>query len=150
MEVPMAKRFTAELVRKSAPLADKFGLEYATWLFGAEALEGLPRYAKGPRAGLLKGFVIWMRCEKGGWSPYGVAYPKSTARAWIGAGMFAPESAALSGMWLGRVEPLCGSACFLGPENRAAEMARKEREAAADAANWAEIKADMAAAKAAL
>jgi hypothetical protein len=121
----------ATLTEKTAALATEFGLEYAERLFGAEALAALPRYVRGKNAGKLKGHLIWIKCERGGWSPYGVAYPNSTVRAWIGAGPFSPQSEALSGFWLGRVQSLCGSECFLGEKNRAAEMARQARERAA-------------------
>jgi hypothetical protein len=124
----MAK-VNAKLTVRNAPLAGTFGVEYAAKLFGAEALADLPRYTRGPRAGMLKGYLIWIRCDVGGWSPYGVAYPNSTVRAWIGAGPYSPEGDALRGKWLGRIQNLCGSACVLGEANRASELARIEREA---------------------
>ncbi len=133
----------ATTTRHTAPLSDDFGLSYATRLFGEAALADLPRYTRGPRAGSLKGYVLWIKAETGGWSPYGVAYPNSTIRAWIGAGPYAAETDALSGQWLGRVQYLCGSACYLGEKNRAEEMERQALQAAADKAHWAEIKAEM-------
>jgi hypothetical protein len=118
----------AKLSIKSAPLAKPFGLEYATRLFGAEALADLPRFKRGKNAGQIKSHLRWVRTVTGGWSPYGIAAAGCTVRAWIGEGPLSLQSTALSGMWLGRVQPLCGSACFLGEENRAAEMARLARE----------------------
>jgi hypothetical protein len=120
----------ATLTTRHAALATDFGLDYATKLFGAEALADLPRYKRGPYAGKLKGFVTWVRAETGGWSPYGVAYPNSTVRAWIGAGQYSGERDALTGNWLGRTQQLCGSACYLGEKNRADEMARQARQRA--------------------
>lgn len=139
----MAK-VNARLVTKAAPLCEEFGEAYATRLFGAEALAELPRYVRGKHAGKLKGFLHWVKAETGGWSRYGVAYPNSTVRAWIGAGAYSHESEALSGMWLGRIQHLCGSACYLGEENRAAEMTRQAAENASREAEAAEMRATAA------
>lgn len=133
---------------KSADLATDFGLRYATWLFGEEAIASLPVRKIGKNKGKPKGHVIWLRTVSAGYHPCvdGGVKEGVTVRAWIGSGMFSPESDALQGEWLGRTQSLCGSACFLGPEKRAKWTAERAREAAQFQQQLAELRAEMAAA----
>lgn len=133
----MAKT-TAQVVRRTAALAEDFGLDYATRLFGSEALADLPRYQRGKNTGKLKGTLVWIKAERGGWHyEYGVCRP-GLVRAWIVAGYDGNQGDAVTGMFLGRVQQLCASASLLGEENRAAEAARQAVEKADREARWAE------------
>jgi hypothetical protein len=116
----------ANLETRSAPLSEEFGRDYATRLFGAEALADLPRYTRGPKKGQPKAWLRWYRATSGGWCRecQSALREGSMARAWICAGPFGLPSDALMGRWLGRVQNLCGSHQLLGEKNRAAEMAR--------------------------
>src|SRR6476620_12323233 len=82
---------------RSAALSSDFGLDYATRLFGEEALADLPRFSRGKNAGKLKGFVRWIKCETGGWSDYGVVHHNTTVRAWIAPYEVSPQGQALRG-----------------------------------------------------
>jgi hypothetical protein len=135
----------ALLVTKWAGLETQFGLEWATKLFGAEAIASLPIRAAGKNKGKPKGFVIWRKAGVPGWSPE-VSTPLAEgqlADAWIGAGAFSLRSNALVGQWAGRMQPLagCTDVLFGKAEARAAEeKARFDREIA-------EIRAEAAMAK---
>ena len=138
----MAKT-TARLVTRSAALAEDFGVNYATRLFGAEALADLPRFSRGKNAGKLKGYITWVKAEAGGWShQYGVCRP-GLVRAWIGPSYAAPESTAMTGMFLGRNQLICASASLLGDENRARWMAEQAASRADEAARNAEWDAEL-------
>lgn len=61
----------ARIERKSAPLNSDFGREFLTRRFGerdaALIYSLLPAYSRGPRKGLLKGFIHWDKVVEGGW-----------------------------------------------------------------------------------
>lgn len=137
------------LETKFADLATDFGLEWATKLFGEEAIASLPVRASGKNKGKPKGYVIWRKCVVAGYcrdvcSPLAVG---NLADAWIGTGAYTSRSDAVCGKWLGRVQPMGGSRIFMFEDGRAREAARQERERADDEARWAEFKAEAAAAK---
>ena len=50
-----------------ARLSSEFGENLARKYFGDSFIDSLPRYVKGDKKGLLKGFVDWEKCIKGGW-----------------------------------------------------------------------------------
>jgi hypothetical protein len=127
----------AKIDRKSSSLASEFGLDWATKLFGAEALAELPRFSRGPRKGLLKGFVLWLNVSEGGWDPEAqrVVRPGRTARAWIAADYDGRQI--VCGHWLGRVQPLIGDRQHMFAEGRARvtdELAEQARRAAEEKA----------------
>jgi hypothetical protein len=140
----------AQYVTKSAALSSEFGLQYATRLFGEEAIASLPVLKAGPNKGKVKGFVRWMKSTVPGYSPYIGSGVKEgvVVRAWIGEFESTPEGQAMTGQWMGRSQSLCGSRSVLGPEARE----QNAREMAARQAAWeeekAEIMAEMAARKA--
>lgn len=101
---------------RRAPLWEEFGIEYATRLFGAEMLDALPRFTRGPKKGQINAWLIWMRATTGGWcrecqSP---VRPGGLVRAWIGKGPLSLPGEALRSEWLGRTQQLCGSNSVLG------------------------------------
>lgn len=108
---------TAHLATKSADLASEFGLDWATKLFGAEAIASLPVRAAGKNKGKPKGFVIWRKATVAGYCQE-VSTPLAVgqlADAWIGAGALSLRGSAMLGQWLGRWQPLAASAsagCF--------------------------------------
>src|SRR3954463_13026407 len=106
----------AQTTTKSADLASEFGLAYATRLFGAEAVASLPVRKAGKNKGQPKGWICWKKTTSAGYSPYvsgGVA-AGVVVRAWIGEFQMSTEDMAMTGTWLGRVQSLCGSRCYLG------------------------------------
>lgn len=134
-------RTYARLETKSADLATEFGLEWATKLFGADAIASLPVRASGKNKGAPKGFVIWRKAVTAGYcrevlSPIAVG---QLADAWIGAGFCSTRGDAMVGRWMGRTETLALSRHYLfedGRERRAAEIARAN-------ADWEAEKAEM-------
>lgn len=107
----MRKR-SIQLDHKAADLATAFGIEWATKLFGAEAIASLPIRQAGKNKGSPKGYVIWRKARESGYcheccSPVRVG---QLVDAWIGTGYFTPRSEAVSGQWHGRVQPLAASA----------------------------------------
>jgi len=128
----MARQTYAQVETKSADLASDFGLDWATKLFGAEAIASLPVRKAGKNKGKPAGMVIWRKAVTAGWcrenqSPVKVG---SLVDAWIGTGPYSPRSDALSGTWLGRVQPLASSPFFLFQEGRDRHAAEAAREAA--------------------
>lgn len=108
----------------SADLATEFGYNYAVRLFGQEAVDSLPIRTVGKNKGKPKGVLCWLKVTKPGWDRrYGLV-GFGTCRAWIAPFSSYSEGDAVTGMFLGRVQTLCASACYLGEENRAKEMAR--------------------------
>lgn len=110
----------ADLDTKYATLSEDFGLNWATKLFGVEAITSLPTYQRGPKAGKPKAYVIWRKAATAGWcreSSEPVAIGQ-LVDAWIAPGPFARRSDALSGQWCGRVETLALSRTFLFEEGR--------------------------------
>lgn len=137
----MARTTYATYDRKSADLASEFGREYAERLFGAEAIASLPVRKSGKNKGAPKGHVCWLKTRTAGYSPYmdGGVGVGVVVRAWIGEGPLSNEGDAMRGQWLGRIQNLCGSRCYLGPEAREREAARQAKEAA----DWEEEKREI-------
>jgi hypothetical protein len=121
----MARTTHAQTEQKAAKLSSDFGYDYAVRLFGQEAIDSLPKLTRGPGAGKPKGYVCWLKTTTPGYCGYvgGGAPAGMVVRAWIGNGPFSPQGDALTGMWLGRVQTICGSRSLLGEENRKAWMA---------------------------
>lgn len=75
----------ARFTTRRAPLASDFGERQARRWFGDAVVDLLPRYVRGPKAGRPRGWLVWTRCERGGWVDEGsndyaglrghVAYP---------------------------------------------------------------------------
>jgi hypothetical protein len=136
-------RTYAALETKSADLATAFGLEWATKLFGEEAIASLPVRKSGKNKGAPKGFVIWRKATTSGWcreveGPLGVG---QLADAWIGMGFCTPRGAATAGQWLGRRQTLAASVSAggffeAGRARYAAERAKRE-------SDWLAEKAEM-------
>jgi len=63
----MNTRYRAEFITEmgylSAPWAEKLAREK----FGDKQIDALTRYVRGPRKGLLKGWLMIKRCTRGGW-----------------------------------------------------------------------------------
>jgi hypothetical protein len=125
---------------KYAHLASAFGREWATKLFGDEAIASLPVLKAGKNKGAPKGYIIWRKAATTGYcrevcGPLAVG---QLADAWIGLGPLSPRSDAIDGKWLGRVQPLAASASagFFFEDGRAryaAEQARFRQELEAGA-----------------
>ena len=68
-EIPMVQY--AKVETKSAPLAGDFAREFMTKRWGAEfteaVLAAMPRYVRGPKAGQIKGSLMWTKVIEGGW-----------------------------------------------------------------------------------
>lgn len=142
----MARRVPVQLSLKSAKLSEDFGLEWASKLFGAEAIDSLPRYERGPNKDKPKGFVIWRKAIQGGWCRE-TATPVAAGGlvdAWIGLGSLTLRSDAVTGQWLGRNQTLAASASagFFFAEGRARHAAEQTRLAAEWEAEKAEMRAE--------
>lgn len=143
----MARRPSIPLTFHTADLATEFGRDWATKLFGEEAIASLPTRHAGKNKGAPKGFVIWRKANGSGWC----AECQSPVRAgqlvdaWIGTGAFTPRSEAVSGNWLGRVQPMGCSAStgYFFDEGRARHAAEAAREAEWRAEQIRQIDADM-------
>ena len=57
----------ADIQTRNAWLSSEFGEQMARRYFGDEAVDNMPRYARGKRKGLLKGQIEWRKVERGGW-----------------------------------------------------------------------------------
>jgi hypothetical protein len=61
----------ARAYQRSAPLYTEFAKEFLLRHFSPAVVEALyanlPTYTRGPRKGMLKGYVHWLKCEVGGW-----------------------------------------------------------------------------------
>lgn len=68
----------AEYYIKTAPLSSDFAREFLGRRYGealtSEIYAALPKFTRGPRKGLVKGFVRWIKCTKGGWMRTGPSY----------------------------------------------------------------------------
>lgn len=68
----------AKLESKSAALSGEFGQSFLKRRFGddlaAYILETLPKFSRGPRKGLIKGYIHWTKCNEGGWFRSGPSY----------------------------------------------------------------------------
>lgn len=106
----------ARLTRRCVPLFSEFGLEYATKLFGEQAIADLPRYQRGPKRGQIKAWLVWEKAESGGWDArYGVCRP-GLVHAHI-SGVYDGQMP-LRGTWMGRVQDLSGQRGVLSAEYR--------------------------------
>jgi hypothetical protein len=134
----MTNRATTTI--RNAPLNSEFGWEYATHLFGEEALAKIPTYTRGPKKGQPKGYLNWKRCSKGGWDrDHGVCLPNTTVFAWITLYPGVPSTMALTGQFLGREQQLAAADTYLGPKGRArheAETRTNEETRRAQAEDW--------------
>ena len=135
---------TAVIEHRSAKIADDFGLDWAMKLFGAEAIDSLPKFVRGPNKGKPKGFIHWCKASKGGWTnEHGVVTP-GLVEAWIGLSMYTLRNDALSGKWLGRVQNLAGRSFYMFEEGRQRDADYKAKVVAEWAAEKAEILAEIA------
>ena len=136
-------RAYAQLRLLSADLATEFGFDWATKLFGAEAIASLPIRASGKNKGKPKGFVIWRKADTAGYcrevaSPLAVG---QLADAWIGSGPLSTRSHAVEGQWLGRSQTLAAAAAAgyffeQGRARHAEEVAKAAAERADEIAEW--------------
>jgi hypothetical protein len=135
------RRAPVQTTIKSADLATEFGLSWAIRLFGEEAVASLPIRSTGKNKGAPKGHVLWEKAATAGYVPHlghAVAVG-SLMGAWIGGSNQTPRGAAMSGQWLGRVQPLAGSPYHLfegGRARWAAEQARVKADQDAERAEW--------------
>lgn len=122
----------APTTHRTARLSEDFGLDLATRYFGAEAIASLPRLMAGPNKGKPKGVLNWLTTTAPGYHPNagGGVGTGTVVRAWIGSGPFSSQSDAMSGMWLGRIQTLCGSRDLLSAAYRAQHAAEQARDAA--------------------
>lgn len=76
---------SAQYEKKVAYLSSDFGYDLAVKWFGQDEVEALPKYTKGKYEGKPMGFVLWVKCVKGGYHP--VYYQSSgridTRKGWI-------------------------------------------------------------------
>jgi len=140
----MTRRTPVLTTTQSADLSTPFGLEWATKLFGEEAVASLPIRTVGKNKGCPKGHIIWEKAATAGYVPHlGHAVTVgSLMGAWIGGSNQTPRGAAMTGKWLGRVQTLAGSPYYLFEQGRA----RHAAEVAANEARIAEERADREAA----
>jgi len=138
----------AVLTTKTADLASDFGLEWATKLFGEEAIASLPVRQAGKNKGKPVGFVGWRKAVVAGYcrEVCGPLAINQMADAWIGKGPCSTRSDALSGQWMGRVQPLAASAPagFFFAEGRARWAAEEAKRQAEWEAEKAELMAELA------
>ena len=138
----MAKT-TCILESKSAKIAEPFGLEWATKLFGEEAVASLPTFKAGPNKGKPKGFIHWRKATKAGWSAeHGIVVGLGVVDAWISEGQLGFRHNAMKGHWLGREQNLAGSRCYLFEDGRARHAAEEARLQADREAEMAELLAE--------
>jgi len=127
----MARRPTVQLLTKHAALSSDFGREWATKLFGEEAIASLPILQTGKNKGHPKGHVQWRKAMSSGFIPgFGPVAEGQLVDAWIGEGMLSPKESAMVGEWMGRKQNLAGSASMLFQKARDAEAVRQQRDAA--------------------
>lgn len=138
----MAKSY-AQLETRNADLATDFGLEWATKLFGADAIASLSIRTVGKNKGKPKGFVIWRKATVAGYcrDVQGPLAVGQLADAWIGRGCFSNRSDAVYGQWLGRSQSLAASASLgyffdAGRARWAAERARADADRAEEIAEY--------------
>lgn len=62
----------ARIEERTARLDTDFGFAKAVEWFGQEAVDALPKYVRGPKAGRPKGFYVWTKVVRGGWVRDGV------------------------------------------------------------------------------
>ena len=68
----------ANYENKSAPIYADFVRPFLERRFDKAVIdtlfENLPCYSRGPRKGMLKGYLFWKKCHSGGWITTGQAY----------------------------------------------------------------------------
>ena len=137
----MAKT-TCILEHRNAKIAEEFGLEWATKLFGEEAVASLPKLESGKNKGKPKGYIHWRTATKAGWSSeHGIVVGLGVVDAWICEGQSGFRRDAMPGRWLGREQNLAGSRCFLFEDGRARHAAEEARLQADREAEMAEREA---------
>lgn len=121
----------APTTHRTARLSEDFGRQLAERWFGAEAIASLPVLKAGPHKGQPKGTLNWLTTTAAGYhvNAGGGVAAGTVVRAWVGEGM-SDERNALSGMWMGRVQNLCGSKALLNEEARQRDAAERARDAA--------------------
>lgn len=92
----------ARTIDRYAPLSSDFARDFVERRFGKAAAEVIyetaPKFTRGPRKGLPKGYVLWTKCESGGWfrpnpgSSYGHVLKPGTHRVRITKNNCAPPS----------------------------------------------------------
>jgi hypothetical protein len=118
----------ARILHRSSALAEPFGADYAGRLFGPDVVAALPRITRGPNAGRPRGHLHWQTAESGGWWTDETGRGRVVRPGLVCAALRAEKdenSQLLSGLWLGEVRPLRGTADMLGPEGRAATIERQ-------------------------
>ena len=69
---------------RTADLASDFGRELTEKWFPGVKIDHFPKFTKGPRKGLPKGTLHWVKAESGGWyGPLGVVRPGVIAKALV-------------------------------------------------------------------
>ena len=145
----MARRRSIRLETRNAALSTEFGAEWATKLFGAEAIASLPTYKIGPKKGQPQGYVIWRKAAESGYCAEARA-PLAVGQlvdAWIGRDSLTLTGAAMHGQRMGRVQQLAMAAHYLFAEGRARRAVEQAEQDADDAQMRAKL-AEMQAAKA--
>ena len=114
----MSKSVALEI--KYAELTTDFAVEWASKLFGEEAVASLPVRQAGKNKGKPKGYIVWRNAQASGYCRECQSPVKEgqLVDAWIGAGPFSSRSDALVGMWMGRMQSLAGSRSVLFEEGR--------------------------------
>lgn len=118
----------ATLETRSADLATPFGLDWATKVFGAEAIASLPIRQAGKNKGAPKGHIIWRKAATAGYCrecQHAVAVG-ALVDAWIGASGMTLRSDAMRGNWLGRVQSMAAARVYLFEDGRARWAAEQE------------------------
>lgn len=61
----------ASRIKRDAPLSSDFARSFVERRYGSEGAaliySLLPKFSRGPRKGLVKGYVRWIKTERGGW-----------------------------------------------------------------------------------
>lgn len=80
----MMKVNYAEIDTKKASLDSEFGYSKAIEWFGEELVGSLPKYVRGPKKGMPKGFIVWKKVVRGGWvKTFGGGYVENRVNAII-------------------------------------------------------------------
>jgi hypothetical protein len=127
------------LDRKTWKLSEQGAYDYAVRLFGATAIESLPKLERGPNKGKPKGFLHWRKATAAGYyrECAGPCKAGGLIDAWIGEHFGTLRDGAMRGMWCGRIQALAGSRSVLTAEYRELE----ERNAREHAEAWERTKA---------
>lgn len=121
-------RHSVQFDCKHAALSTDFGRDWATKLFGEEAIASLPVLKSGKNKNHPKGFVQWRKAVTSGFIPgFGPVQAGQLIDAWIGESMFSTKDSALRGQWMGRVQGLAGSSGMLFQAARDAHASQEQR-----------------------